>query len=80
MANDSTPLPDWEGRKHWAWQVFDRAWRPTGSWLTTLGVGYACFFGHLIGRPMDEPYAFVVLAFAASMFGLKTYEKTKGIA
>ncbi len=47
------PLPDHPIRKHWAWQAFDRLWRPTAGWVVVGGTAYAGFIGHAIGKPMN---------------------------
>ncbi|MBG7616461.1 hypothetical protein IWC96_14380 [Brevundimonas sp. BAL450] len=77
---DHIPLPDWAGRRHAVWQIFDRAWRPAAHWNVVIGVGYVCWFGHAIGRPMDEPYAWTVLGFAGLVIWNKTFEKLRGVA
>jgi len=74
------PLPDHPIRKHWAWQAFDRLWRPTAGWVTVFGVAYAAGIGHVIGKPMNEGYLAIWLAFAAAVIGIKSWEKLKGIS
>ena len=74
------PLPDHPIRKHWAWQAFDRLWRPTAGWVVVGGTAYAVFLGHAIGKHMNEGYLSVWLTFAAAVLGLKSWEKLKGVA
>ena len=74
------PLPDHPIRKHWAWQAFDRLWRPTAGWVVVGGTAYAGFIGHAIGKPMNEGYLAVWLTFAAAVLGLNSWEKLKGVA
>ena len=74
------PLPDHPIRKHWAWQAFDRAWRPATGWAVFGGVAYSAGIGHAIGHPMNEGYLAVWLTFAAAMLGLRTVEKLRGVA
>lgn len=77
---DHTPLPDHPIRKHWAWQAFDRLWRPTSGWVVVAGLAYAAGLGHIIGKPMAEGYLVAWLTFCAAMLGLKTIEKIRGVA
>jgi hypothetical protein len=77
---DHTALPDHPMRAHWAWQMFDRLWRPTAGWVVVAGLVYAAGVGHAIGKPMGEGYLTVWLTFAAAMLGLKTIEKIRGVA
>lgn len=72
--------PDHPIRRHWAWQAFDRLWRPSAGWFTAAGILYAGAIGPAIGRPMAEGYLAVWLTFAALMLGLKTVEKIRGVA
>ena len=74
------PLPDHPIRRHWAWQAFDRLWRPTAGWVVVVGTAYAGFIGHMVGKPMNEGYLAVWLTFAAAVLGLKSWEKLKGVA
>lgn len=74
------PLPDHPIRKHWAWQSFDRLWRPSAGWVTVCGVAYAAGIGHAIGKPMSEGYLSIWLMFAMGVIGIKSWEKLKGVA
>jgi len=74
------PLPDHPMRKHWAWQAFERLWRPTAGWVVVFGTAYAGFIGHAIGKPMNEGYLAVWLTFAAAVIGIKSFEKIRGVA
>lgn len=77
---DPIPLPDHPVRRHLLWQAFDRLWRPAAGWAAALGTLYAAGLGHLIGRPMAEPYLALWLTFVAAVLGLKSIEKIRGIA
>lgn len=74
------PLPDHPIRKHWAWQAFDRLWRPATGWAVFGGTVYAAGLGHAIGKPMEEGYLFVWLTFSGAVLGLKSWEKLKQVA
>lgn len=77
---DHIPLPDHPFRKHMAWQIFDRAWRPTAGWVVVSGLVYAGVVGPAIEKPMAEGYLVAWLTFCAAMLGLKTIEKIRGVA
>lgn len=74
------PLPDHPIRKHWAWQSFDRLWRPSAGWFVAIGTAYAGFIGPMIERPMNEGYLAVWLTFSAAVLGLKSWEKLRGVS
>lgn len=78
--SDHIPLPDHPFRKHMAWQIFDRAWRPTAGWVVVVGLAYAGVVGPAIEKPMAEGYLVAWLTFCAAMLGLKTIEKIRGVA
>ncbi len=78
--SDPIPLPDHPIRRHVLWQAFDRLWRPCAGWIAVIGTLYAGGLGHLIGRPMSEPYLGLWLAFVAAPLGLKSIEKIRGVA
>ena len=77
---DHTALPDHPMRAHWAWQMFDRLWRPTAGWVVVAGLVYAGVVGPSIEKPMAEGYLVAWLTFCAAMLGLKTIEKIRGVA
>jgi hypothetical protein len=77
---DHTALPDHPMRAHWAWQCFDRLWRPSAGWVVVAGLAYAGVVGPAIQRPMPEGYLVAWLTFCAAMLGLKTIEKIRGVA
>jgi hypothetical protein len=74
------PLPDHPIRKHWAWQAFDRLWRPSSGWVVVIGTAYAGFIGPAIERPMGDTYLGLWLTYAALVLGIKTVEKIRGVA
>lgn len=79
-VNDAIRTPDHPIRRHWAWQAFDRLWRPAAGWAVVAGVAYAGFIGPAIERPMNEGYLLAWLTFAATVLGLKSVEKIRGVA
>lgn len=74
------PLPDHPIRRHVAWQMFDRLWRPSAGWMVVIGTAYAGFIGPMIARPMAEGYLVAWLTFAAAVIGIKSFEKVRGVA
>ena len=78
--SDPIPLPDHPIRRHALWQAFDRLWRPCAGWIAVIGTLYAGGLGHLLDRPMSEPYLGLWLAFVAALLGLKSIEKIRGVA
>ena len=50
------PLPDHPIRKHWAWQAFDRLWRPATGWAVFDSVPVKDEAGELIEVELEgEP-------------------------
>ena len=41
---------------------------------------YACVIAPATGRPLSDGYLVQVLMFAGAIYGIKTFEKTKGVA
>lgn len=73
-------MPDHGIRSHVLYQLFVRLARPTLDWVTVGAVYY-----HLIGQPFfmghfDVVAAGITLAWAAAVYGIKTYEKKAGVA
>ncbi len=76
----SIPMPDSPIRAKSWYQIYARLARPTLDWIGCAGAIHA--FG-LVDRwvpPLDEARAIIVLAFVASLYGVRTFEKTKGVA
>ncbi|XAP76771.1 hypothetical protein ABC955_15225 [Citromicrobium bathyomarinum] len=80
MTNPTTPLPDHPIRQHWAWQVFVRSPRVMVEWVTVLGLLWAFVIdpSHP-GVDVSDALLFSMLAFAAALFGIRTFEAIKGV-
>ena len=76
----SIPMPDSPIRQKWWYQAYVRLARPTLDWVTVLGVLYALVIGPAINRPLDDGYLVQVLVFTTLVFGIRSYEKVKGVA
>jgi hypothetical protein len=74
------PMPDHPVRQTTLFQIYVRLARPTAEWVTALGLFYAFVLGPLIDKPLDEGYLVQVLLFAGSIFGIRAFEKVKGVA
>lgn len=79
-VSSAIAMPDHPIRQARWYQVFVRLARPTLDWIGNIGAAYALFFGHLIGKSMDDAYALIVLTFVGALYGVRTYEKQKGVA
>lgn len=73
-------MPDHPIRNRTWYQLYVRLARPSLDWVTTAGVGYALIVGPAIQRPLDDGYLVQVLLFATAVFGVRSYEKVKGVA
>ncbi|MGF7151334.1 CRISPR/Cas system-associated exonuclease Cas4 (RecB family) [Sphingomonas zeicaulis] len=73
-------MPDHPVRLARWYQLYVRLARPSLEWVTVAGVLYALVIGPAIGRPLDEGYLVQVLLFAGGLFGVRAYEKVKGVA
>ena len=73
-------MPDHPIRRHWAWQMIVRLPRPALEWVTVASVGYAGIIGPAIARPIDEGYLVQILLFAGGLFGVRAFEKVKGVS
>lgn len=74
------PMPDHPIRQTAWYQAFVRLARPTAEWVTAGGLFYAFIVGPAIDKPLDEGYLVQVLLFAGSIFGIRAFEKVKGVA
>jgi len=74
------PMPDHPIRQTRWFQIYVRLARPTAEWVTAGGLLYAFIVGPAIMRPLDEGYLVQVLLFAGSIFGIRAFEKVKGVA
>lgn len=73
-------MPDHPIRQKRWYQVFVRLARPTLDWIGNIGAAYALFIGHWFATPMPDTYALIVLTFVGGLYGVRTYEKQKGVA
>lgn len=87
MADAETPakpavgLPDHPIRSTVAYQLFDRLWRPALGWVACpAAVLYATVIAPATGHPLADGYLIQVLTFSGAIYGLKTFERTKGIS
>ena len=81
LPSPSITLPDHPVRSNVVYQLFDRLWRPVTGWVSCpVAVLYACVIAPATGRPLSDGYLVQVLMFAGAIYGIKTFEKTKGVA
>ena len=73
-------MPDHPIRRNKWFQMFVRLPRPALEWITVGSVGYAGIVGPAILRPLDEGYLVQILLFAGTLFGVRAWEKHKGVA
>jgi hypothetical protein len=76
----SINLPDHPVRKARWYQVYARLARPTLDWIGCAGATWALFLGDWLRMPMEDGTRIIVLGFVAGLHGVRTYEKTKGVA
>lgn len=76
----ATALPDHPIRNNRVWQIFCRLPRPALEWVTVGSVAYGGIIGPAMSRPLEEGYLVQVLLFAGGLFGVRAYEKVKGVA
>lgn len=76
----SINLPDHPVRQTRWYQIYARLARPTLDWIGCAGAAWSLFLGDWIGIPMDDGTRIIVLGFVAALHGVRTYEKTKGVA
>lgn len=74
------PMPDHPVRQTAWFQAYVRLARPTAEWVTAAGLLYAFVVGPAIGKALAEGYLVQVLLFAGGIFGIRAYEKVKGVA
>lgn len=74
-------LPEHPVRSNVVYQMFDRLWRPALGWVACpVAVLYAAVIAPAMGRPLSDGYLIQLLTFSGAIYGLKTFEKTKGVA
>lgn len=74
------PMPDHPVRQTVWFQAFVRLARPTAEWVTAAGLLYAFVVGPAIERPLNEGYLVQELMFAGAIFGIRAFEKVRGVA
>lgn len=80
-APASVNMPDHAMRKHWLYQAFDRLWRPANGWIACpVALFYAAVWGPAHGQPLPEGYLVALLGYSAAIYGVKSWEKVKGVA
>src|SRR3546814_11844931 len=72
-------MPDHPIRHTRWWQMFVRLPRPALEWVTVGGIGYALIIGPAIQRPLGDGYLSQALLFAGGLFGVRAFEKVKGV-
>ncbi len=72
--------PDSAIRSAPLYQCYVRLARPTLDWVTTGAVAWVLILQPVITGKMDLGATVATLAWAASVYGIKTYEKRTGIA
>lgn len=72
--------PDGVIRRHPAFQIFNRLWRPAGGWALVAGLIYGLCWGPATGKPLGAVEWTALTALVIAMWGLKTLEKRDGVA
>lgn len=76
----SIPMPDSAVRSSRWYQIYVRLSRPTLDWVGVAAAAWSLFIGDWIDKPMADATRVIVLAFVAALYGIRTVEKTKGVA
>ena len=76
----SINLPDHPVRKARWYQIYSRLARPSLDWIGVAGAAWALFLGDWLGMPMNDATRIIVLGFVAALHGVRTFEKTRGVA
>jgi len=78
----SIPMPDSPIRAKAWYQVYARLARPTLDWIGVAGAGHAfgLFDGFGAFSPASDGRAIIILGFVAALYGVRTFEKAKGVA
>jgi hypothetical protein len=76
----SIPMPDSPIRLKTWYQVYARLARPTLDWVGCAGAGWSLFVGDWLDKPMPDGTRIIVLGFVAALYGIRTFEKAKGVA
>ena len=73
-------MPDHEVRQSKMYQLYVRLARPTLDWITNAAVLWTMIVQPRFEHKFDIVAAGLSLTWAAAVYGIKTYEKTKGVA
>jgi hypothetical protein len=76
----SIPMPDAPLRSHWSYQLYVRLARPTLDWVGVAGAAWSLGLSDAVKMPMEDGTRIIVLGFVAALYGIRTFEKTKGVA
>ena len=76
---DTMALPDHAVRRTRAFQLYCRLWRPTLGWMVVLSAAYIFAIGPAIARPVDPLVVAHWLVLALALFGIRSWEKAKGV-
>lgn len=76
----SIPMPDSPVRSKYWYQIFVRLARPTLDWVGVAGAAWSLFVGDWLDKPMADGTRIIVLGFVAALYGVRTFEKAKGVA
>lgn len=79
-AAASITMPDHEVRQARWYQLYVRLARPTLDWIADLAALYGMVIAPATGRPLDDGYLVQVLLFVGTVYGVRSFEKVKGVA
>lgn len=74
------PMPDHPIRMATWYQIFVRLARPTLDWLTNAAFAWTMILQPWLLDKFDIAAAGLALAWAAAVYGIKTYEKRAGVS
>lgn len=72
-------LPDSPIRSRGWYQIYARLARPTLDWIGCAGAAWSLFVGDWLGLPMEDGTRIIVLGFVAGLYGIRSFEQTKGV-
>lgn len=73
-------MPDHAMRSAWWFQFLVRGGRPALMWIAAAAAAWALFLGDVLKNPMPDATRIIVLGFVAALYGIRSFEKTKGVA
>lgn len=76
----SIPMPDSAVREKWWYQIYVRLARPTLDWVGVGGAAWSLGLSDWLDKPMPDGTRIIVLGFVAALYGVRTFEKAKGVA